>query len=81
LYKLARDRALIRRNILARWSTARLFPFNPDRVIRSMPKPPAEISCPNVEVVESPPQEEVVLVILVILVTPVTIQALTSLHD
>jgi hypothetical protein len=43
-----------------------------------MLKPPAEISCPNVEVIESPPQEEAALVTLV---TPVTVQALTSLHD
>jgi hypothetical protein len=43
-----------------------------------MPKPPAEISCPNVEVVESPPQEEAAPVTPV---TPVTVQALTWLHD
>ena len=78
LYKPARDRALTRRNILAGWSAAGLFPFNPDRVIRSMPKPPAEISCPNVEVVGSPPQEEAAPVTPVM---PVTVQALTSLHD
>jgi hypothetical protein len=42
LYKPARDRALTRRNILAG-----LFPFNPERVLRGMPKPPAELSYPN----------------------------------
>jgi hypothetical protein len=78
LYKPARDRALTRRNILAGWSAAGLFPFNPDRVIRSMPKPPAEVSCPNVEVVESPPHDDAAPVTPV---TPVTVQALTSLHD
>jgi hypothetical protein len=43
-----------------------------------MPKPPAEISCPNVEVVESLPHNDAAPVTPV---TLVTVQALTSLHN
>jgi hypothetical protein len=42
LYQPARDKALTRRNILAGWAASGLFPFNPQRVLRDMPKPPAE---------------------------------------
>jgi hypothetical protein len=78
LYKPARDRALTRRNILAGWSAAGLFPYNLDRVLRGMPKPPAEVSCPNVEVAEPAPHDEAVPLTPV---TPVTADALASLHD
>ncbi|KAH7060971.1 hypothetical protein BKA63DRAFT_497839 [Paraphoma chrysanthemicola] len=40
----ARDRALTKRNITAAWAAAGLFPFNPDRVLRDTPKPPAEVT-------------------------------------
>jgi len=40
LYSPARERALMKRNILAAWRGSGLFPFNPDRVLADIPKPP-----------------------------------------
>ncbi|KAF2803907.1 uncharacterized protein BDZ99DRAFT_398797, partial [Mytilinidion resinicola] len=65
------------RNIIARWAASGLFPFNPDRVIRHTPKPPAELTIPN-KVVR--PQDEA-LQTPISPTTPVTTQALTSLHN
>jgi len=42
LYSPARERAFTKRNILAGWSKSELFPFNPDRVLRDLPKPLTE---------------------------------------
>ncbi|GAB7336815.1 hypothetical protein MBLNU13_g11324t1 [Cladosporium sp. NU13] len=42
LYSHAREAAMTPRNIGAGWSKAGLFPLNPDRVLRSMAKPPDE---------------------------------------
>lgn len=71
----ARERALTKRNITAGWATSGLFPFNPERVLRDTPKPLPEptvlnevTSCPQKEVLQKP-------------VTPVTTEALTSLHN
>ena len=44
MYSNARDRALSARNIYAGWSKAGLFPFYPDRVLRSMTQPVAPAS-------------------------------------
>ena len=76
LYSPARDKALTPRNIKAGWIKAGLFPFNPDRVLRDIQKPPAELTVPKADEVkvESCPQDEV-------LQTPVTAEALTSLHS
>lgn len=79
LYSPARERALTRRNVFAGWAKSGLFPFNRDRVLRNIPKPVAVLttpqaceldvgSCPQGQVVRTP-------------VTPVTIEALTSLQD
>lgn len=40
LYSRARDEALTRRNILSGWSKTGLRPFNPERVLASIQKPP-----------------------------------------
>ena len=55
---------------------AGLFPFNPDRVLRDIPKPLAELTVPKADEakVGSCPQDEV-------LQTPVTAEALTSLRS
>jgi DDE superfamily endonuclease len=76
LYSPARERALTPRNIKAGWSKTGLCPFSPDRVLRDIQKPLAELSVPkNDEVkVESCPQSEV-------LQTPVTAEALTLLQS
>jgi hypothetical protein len=41
LYSHAREKAFTKRNIMAGWAACGLFPFNPDRVLRVTPKPPA----------------------------------------
>ncbi|KAH8758851.1 hypothetical protein BGZ57DRAFT_733460, partial [Hyaloscypha finlandica] len=40
------------RNIKAGFAASGLFPFNPDRVLRSMPAPPAEPAIPSADEVE-----------------------------
>jgi hypothetical protein len=80
LYSPARDRAMTKRNIRAGWAATGLFPFNPERVLKGIPKPPADLvipqndgaarPCPSAEVVHTP----------VTPVTPVTPEALTTLH-
>lgn len=44
MYSKARDKALTCRNIKAAWAKAGLYPWNPDRVLRTIPKPPAQDS-------------------------------------
>jgi hypothetical protein len=39
LYSPARERAFMPKNIKASFTISSLFPFNPDRVLRSMPVP------------------------------------------
>ena len=81
LYMPAMERALTKRNIIAAWAASGLFPFNPEIVLRDIPKPLSErtvlnevASCPQYEILQKP----------VTPVTPVTLNttaALTSLHD
>jgi hypothetical protein len=83
LYSPARDRALTKRNIRAGWSATGLFPFNPERVLRDVSKPPAEVSnilnpgteTASTDVLDDVPRTPTTPV------TPVTTEALTSLHD
>jgi hypothetical protein len=78
LYSPARERAFTKRNITAAWAASGLFPFNPDRVLRVTPKPPAQLTIPEAgEMVGSCPQDEV----LKTPVTPVSAEALMSLHN
>ena len=52
LYCPARERAFTKRSILAGWSKAGLFPFNPDRVLRALPNPandPAKVDVASAE--------------------------------
>jgi hypothetical protein len=42
LYSPARNRAFTPKNLKAGFAASGLFPFNPNRVLRSMPAPPAE---------------------------------------
>jgi hypothetical protein len=53
-----------------------LYPFNPERVLRDIQKPLAELTVPKVDVmkVESCPQDKVPE-------TPVSAEALRSLHN
>jgi DDE superfamily endonuclease len=76
LYSPAREKALTRRNIKSGWAKAGLYPFSPDKVLRDIQKPLAEMYVPQEGEmkVESCPQDEV-------LQTPVISEALTSLHS
>jgi hypothetical protein len=76
LYSPARERAFTKRNIVAGRAATGLFPFNPDRVLRDTPKPPAELTVPKGDEV-SFPQDEV----LQTPVTPVSAEALALLHN
>lgn len=81
LYKPARERALTKRNVTAGWAASGLFPFNPERVLRHTPKTPTELTITKANmVVGSCPQDEV-LQTLKTPVTPLTTEALTSLHN
>ncbi|KAF9733837.1 hypothetical protein PMIN01_08180 [Paraphaeosphaeria minitans] len=77
--KPARDNALTKRNIRAGWAATGLFPFNPERVFRDTPRPPAQLfalRADEIEVVSST-QDEVPQ-------TPVTLviaEALIPLHN
>ncbi|KAI9148700.1 hypothetical protein HJFPF1_10741 [Paramyrothecium foliicola] len=73
-----RDQALTSRNIRAGWAKAGLFPFNPDRVLCDVSKPPTDlialqasevnvVSCLQDHVPQTP-------------VTPVSAEAVASLH-
>jgi hypothetical protein len=52
LYSPAREVAFTPKNIKAGFAASGLFPFNPDRVLRSMPAPPAEPAIPRVDEVK-----------------------------
>ncbi|KFY25557.1 hypothetical protein V493_04585 [Pseudogymnoascus sp. VKM F-4281 (FW-2241)] len=77
LYSPARDKAFTKRNITAAWAASGLFPFNPDRVLKTILKPLAQITIPPADEVGSCLQDEV----LNSPVTPVSAEALTSLHN
>jgi hypothetical protein len=77
LYQPARDRAITKRNILAGWAAAGLFPFNPARVLRGIPRPPTEHGNPGADVAVTSSPDEVPLTP----VTPVTAEGLTWLTD
>ncbi|KAL5370831.1 hypothetical protein DPSP01_014644 [Paraphaeosphaeria sporulosa] len=83
LYSRARCRAFTPRNIRAGFSACGLFPFNPDRVLRGIPKPPGELTIAAIHQ-EFPadtadPQETLQSPLTP--VTPVTTQALVSLQN
>jgi hypothetical protein len=49
LYSSTRERAFTSKNIKAGFAVSGLFPFNPDRVLRSIPAPPAEPAIPRTD--------------------------------
>ena len=79
LYSHARERAFTKKNILAGWAKCDLEPFDPQRVLKDIPKPPAELAIPKVDEVKvrSCPQEDT----LQTPVTPVSAEALMSLQN
>jgi len=52
LYSPARERVFMPKNIKAGFAVSGLFSFNPDRVLRSMPAPPAKPAIPSANEVE-----------------------------
>jgi hypothetical protein len=76
LYKPARERAFTPKNIKAGFAASGLFPFNPDRVLRTVPKPPAELTL--VVTNDAPCQKDAVLQTPV---TPVSAPGLMSLQN
>ncbi|PQE29011.1 hypothetical protein CJF30_00004068 [Rutstroemia sp. NJR-2017a BBW] len=79
LYSPAREKALTKRNIMKAWAACGLFPFNPDRVLRVTPKPPAQSTVPRADEIKvgSCHQDEVPQTP----VTPVSAEGLASLHN
>jgi hypothetical protein len=59
LFKPARERAFTAKNIKASFAASSLYPLNPDRVLRTVPKPLAEVT--RVVTNEVPSQEDEVL--------------------
>lgn len=47
LYSPARAQAFTERNITSAWAATGLFPFNPDRVLGCIPRPPAQLAIPK----------------------------------
>ena len=79
LYCPARVRAFTPKNIKADFAASGLFPFNPDRVLRHMPKPPADLIIPIADEVKvGPCQQDVELQTPV---TPLSAEALMSLQS
>jgi hypothetical protein len=85
LFGLARVSAFTLKNIKAGFATCGLFPFNPDRVLRSMSVPPAPPAKPAVpspdETTVRSRQQDVDLQIPETPVTPVSAEALMSLQN
>jgi hypothetical protein len=79
LFSPARERAFTPKNINAGFAVSGLFPFNPDRVLRHMPKPPADLNIPKADEVEvrSCLQD----IVLQTPVTPVSAEAFMSLQN
>jgi hypothetical protein len=81
LYSSARQRALTPRNIKAGFKASGLFPFNPDRVLTHIPKPPTTLTIPKTTEAKGGacPQDKILYPAMTP-VTPVTVEALSSLH-
>jgi hypothetical protein len=79
LYSPAREKAFTSKNIIAGFAASGLFPFNPDRVLRSMPKPLADLTIPKADEinVEACQHNEVPQTP----VTPVSAEGLVSLQN
>lgn len=82
VYSPARDRAFTKRNITSAWAACGLFPFNPDRVLRKTPKPPAQGTVPRADEIKvGLSRQDEVPQTSVTPVTPVTADGFISLHN
>jgi hypothetical protein len=79
LYSPAREKAFTKRNILGAWRGSGLFPFNPNRVLAEIPKPPTNLTISTADEprMDSRPDYEA----LPTPVTPVSGETLMSLLD
>ena len=48
-HNAARGKAFTKRNITAAWAASGLFPLNPDRLLRTTPKLPAQLTIPEAD--------------------------------
>jgi hypothetical protein len=80
LYEPARKKAITPRNIMAGFRGSGLFPFDPDRVLADVPKPPAKLTIPESNEV-GPDTQDKVLQHPSTPITPVTAKYLTSLQS
>ncbi|KAM0714733.1 hypothetical protein Q7P37_009750 [Cladosporium fusiforme] len=85
LYSSARVSAFTKKNILAGWSKGGLFPLNPQRVLKDLVEPPAEIpeaiGEPTLVPGRSRCESAAVPAAPTTPVTPVTAEAFMSLHN
>jgi hypothetical protein len=81
LYSRARSKAFTQRNIRSGFSACGLFPFNPDRVLQSMPKPPPELTLNDANEVEAATNPQDTVQSPTTPVTPVTTQGIASLQN
>jgi hypothetical protein len=81
LYSRARTKAFTQRNIRSGFSACGLFPFNPDRVLQSMPKPPPELTLIDTNEVEAVTNPQDTVQSPTTPVTPVTTQGIASLQN
>lgn len=85
LYSLARELSFTRRNVFAGWSKGGLFPFDPQRVLRGMEKPPDTVHTLAADAGTFGPSVQHVTAAMCATpltpVTPVTAEAFASLRD
>ncbi|KAH3955986.1 hypothetical protein HBH51_259000 [Parastagonospora nodorum] len=81
LYSHARSKAFTQRNIRSGFSACGLFPFDPDRVLQSMPKPPPELTLTDTNEVEVVMNLEDTVQSPITPVTPVTTQGIALLQN
>jgi hypothetical protein len=83
LYSPARVKAITKRNITQAWAAAGLFPFNPDRVLRGIPKPQVQVFTSAAETTGGGIQAKTLQTPdpPVTPVTPVDTEAVTLLHN
>jgi hypothetical protein len=80
LFSPIRERVFIPKNIKAGFAASGLFLFNPDRVLRDMPKPPANLTISKADEVKVGSYlQDVVLQTLVILVSAEAFMLLQNL--
>lgn len=80
LYSPARIKAFTSRNIKAGFAASGLVPFNPERVLKDIPKPPVALTVSTADQVQAYPQDEVRHTPITP-ATPVSSEALISLHN